>query len=41
MNANAPQRIRGVTHLDVSREQVQQAAKILQETAAEVQSVVN
>jgi threonine aldolase len=39
MNANAPQRIRGVTHLDVSREQVQHAAKVLQATAAEVQSV--
>jgi threonine aldolase len=39
MNATAPQRMRAVTHLDVSREQVQHAAKILQETAAEVQSV--
>jgi threonine aldolase len=37
----APQRIRAVTHLDVSREQVQHAAEVLQDTAAEVQSVVN
>jgi threonine aldolase len=36
----APQRIRAVTHLDVSREQVQYAASLLQEKAAEVQSVV-
>jgi threonine aldolase len=40
MNATAPQRIRAVTHLDVSREQVQHAAKVLHATAAEVQSVV-
>jgi threonine aldolase len=39
MNATAPQRVRAVTHLDVSREQVQHAAKVLQQTAAEVQSV--
>jgi threonine aldolase len=39
MNATAPQRIRAVTHLDVSREQVQHAAKVLHEVAAEVQSV--
>ncbi len=39
MNAIAPQRIRAVTHLDVSREQVQYAANVLQETAATVQSV--
>jgi threonine aldolase len=41
MNATAPQRIRAVTHLDVSREQVQHAAAVLQEIAAEVQSVAN
>jgi threonine aldolase len=41
MNANAPQRIRAVTHLDVSREQVQRAAAILQETAAAVQAVAS
>ena len=39
MNVTAPQRIRAVTHLDVSREQVQHAAAVLQETAVEVQSV--
>jgi threonine aldolase len=39
MNANAPQRIRAVTHLDVSREQVNHAADVLQETAAAVQSI--
>jgi threonine aldolase len=39
MNANAPQRIRAVTHLDVTREQVQRAAEVLRETAAVVQSV--
>jgi threonine aldolase len=39
MNATAPQRIRAVTHLDVTREQVQHAAAVLHETAAEVQSV--
>ncbi len=39
MNAIAPQRIRAVTHLDVSREQVEHASHVLQETAATVQSV--
>jgi threonine aldolase len=39
MNATAPQRVRAVTHLDVSREQVQHAAKVLQATAVDVQSV--
>ena len=32
----APQRIRAVTHLDVSREQVQHAAKVLCKTAEEI-----
>jgi len=41
MNATGPQRIRAVTHLDVSREQVQHAAAALHEIAAEVQSVAN
>jgi threonine aldolase len=41
MNANAPQRIRAVSHLDVSREQVQRAAQVLQETAAAVQEVAS
>lgn len=39
MNATSPQRVRAVTHLDVSREQVKHAATILQDIAAEVQSV--
>src|SRR5882757_7762214 len=39
MNVTAPQRIRAVTHLDVSREQVQHAASVLHEIAAEVYSV--
>jgi hypothetical protein len=39
MNATAAQRLRAVTHLDVSREQVQHAAAVLHETAADVQSV--
>jgi threonine aldolase len=39
MNANGPQRIRAVTHLDVSRAEVERAAKIVQETATEVQAV--
>jgi threonine aldolase len=39
MNASAPQRIRAVTHLDVSREQVQHAAAVLHEAAVEVQSI--
>jgi threonine aldolase len=41
MHPIAPQRIRAVTHLDVSREQVQHAASVLQETAAAVQSVAS
>ena len=41
MNAIAPQRVRAVTHLDVSRAQVQRAANVLQETAAVVQSLVS
>ena len=39
MNATAPQRIRAVTHLDVSREQVQQAAKVLCKTAEEIVAI--
>jgi threonine aldolase len=39
MNATAPQRARAVTHLDVSREQVERAAEVLQETASSVQSI--
>jgi threonine aldolase len=39
MNATSPQRIRAVTHLDVSREQVLRAAEVLQDVAAAVQSV--
>jgi threonine aldolase len=39
MNATAPQRLRAVTHLDVLRKDVQNAAAILQDTAAAVQSV--
>ena len=34
-------RLRLVTHLDVSREQVEHAAKVLQQTAAAVHSVAN
>ncbi len=41
MHATGPQRLRAVTHLDVSREKVRQAAAILQATAAAVYSVVN
>ncbi|HEX5471600.1 MAG TPA: low-specificity L-threonine aldolase [Lacipirellulaceae bacterium] len=41
MNANGPQRIRAVTHLDVSREQVLRAAEAIHETAADVQAVAN
>jgi threonine aldolase len=41
MNAMGPQRLRAVTHLDVSRECVQQAAAILQETTAAVSSLVS
>jgi hypothetical protein len=36
MNSIAPQRVRAVTHLDVSREQVQHAAGIVTNTAEEV-----
>jgi threonine aldolase len=39
MNATAPQRLRAVTHLDVSRRDVQNAAAILQDTAAAVNSI--
>ena len=39
MNAIAPQRIRAVTHLDVSREAGRTRGQVLQETAAAVQSV--
>jgi threonine aldolase len=39
MYTTAPQRIRAVTHMDVSRKQIERAAKIVQETAAEVHSV--
>lgn len=39
MNATAPQRVRAVTHMDVSREQAEYAAKVLQETAAAVDSI--
>jgi threonine aldolase len=39
MNATAPQRVRAVTHLDISREQVERAAEVLQETASSVQSI--
>jgi threonine aldolase len=39
MNATAPQRLRAVTHLDVSRHDVQNAAAILQDTAAAVSAV--
>jgi threonine aldolase len=41
MNATGPQRLRAVTHLDVSRELVKQAAAILQDTVAVVNSVAN
>ncbi len=40
MNANAPQRIRAVTHLDVSRQQVERAAQVIQETAAAVDAIL-
>lgn len=40
-NATAPQRIRAVTHLDVSREQVKRAAAIVQSVAADVHSIAN
>jgi threonine aldolase len=39
MNATAPQRVRAVTHLDVSREQVEHAANALQETASIVDTI--
>ena len=39
MHAIAPQRIRAVTHLDASREQVEHAAHVLQETTAAVGAV--
>lgn len=39
MNANGPQRIRAVTHLDVTRQQVERAAEVIHETTAAVQSV--
>ena len=39
MNAVGPQRIRAVTHLDVSRQQIERAAAVIHETAAAVQSV--
>ena len=41
MNATGPQRLRAVTHLDVSRKRVQQAAAILQDAAAAVGSIAN
>src|SRR4029079_5614972 len=40
MMALGPQRVRAVTHLDVSREQTQHAAKVLQDVAAEAMSAV-
>ncbi len=39
LNTVAPQRLRAVTHLDVSREQVEQATRILSKTAEEVAAV--
>lgn len=39
MNVNAPQRLRAVTHLDVSREQVERAGQVLRDTVDAVQSV--
>jgi threonine aldolase len=41
MNAMGPQRLRAVTHLDVSRKDVQNAAAILQDTVAALQSVIH
>jgi threonine aldolase len=41
INAIAPQRVRAVTHLDVSREQVEVAAGIIRMATAEVQSIVS
>jgi threonine aldolase len=40
MNVTGPQRLRAVTHLDVSREMVQRAARILENIAVEVMSAV-
>jgi threonine aldolase len=39
MNATAPQRVRAVTHLDVSLEQIEHAAKVVQETATDVVAI--
>ncbi len=39
MNANAPQRLRAVTHLDISRAQAERAAAVIKETAAAVHAV--
>ena len=39
MNATAPPCVRAATHHDVSRERMQHAAKLLQETAAAVDSI--
>ena len=39
MNANAPQRLRAVTHLDISRAQAERAATVIKETAAAVHAV--
>jgi threonine aldolase len=39
MNVNGPQRLRAVTHLDVTREQVLEAVAILRDTAAAVHSI--
>jgi threonine aldolase len=41
LHATGPQRVRAVTHLDVSREQVQQAAQVLKNIAADVMSAAN
>jgi len=41
INTTGPQRLRAVTHLDVSRDMVLNAAAILQDTAASVHSVAN
>jgi threonine aldolase len=40
-NATAPQRIRAVTHLDVSREQAQHAAQVLSNVAEEVIAAIH
>jgi threonine aldolase len=39
MNVNAPQRLRAVTHLDVTRQQAEHAAAVIHETAAAVHAV--